>query len=465
MSARQTQIALIGGGLAAHTAARALYKAGADALMIAPPSPGASALWSGLAQVFGPTSDFPSGAIGLFESRVALPSRIRLRRTERFNALKQRRQFHPYRRLFFELKQVESTLDQALKTLDYPGFQKILPEITIPSPAATPVAADLGTPSTIASAIGAGERVGIVSCPALVDWFPQRLIRALNEANAPSTADKPAPQARLIQLDIFEQPGPARLHSAAVAANLEKTLDKDPEALSQALLDASDSEGFDLIILPPVIGRTWPIHASIMAQLQDALPCRVAEASAARNSIHGWRLDRYLRAKNPLKTLQERALKIEPKNGDKYRIHTASGTVEARAVIVATGRWVGRGLPAGAPFREPLLDADLWVDGAPIPDPDEQWARELIAPQPWQDHPLFRAGLATDSALRPLARDGQPLAANIFAAGRVLAGFNPFWDGTTEGVDLITGYIAAQNALKAAGVDAQNHLAISGGAP
>jgi anaerobic glycerol-3-phosphate dehydrogenase len=39
------------------------------------------------------------------------------------------------------------------------------------------------------------------------------------------------------------------------------------------------------------------------------------------------------------------------------------------------------------------------------------------------------------------------VAANLFAAGRLLAGFSPVVEGSTEGVDIATGHHAARQAV------------------
>lgn len=451
MTSRTTQIAIIGAGLAAHTAARAVAQAGASALMIARKSPGASALWSGLGQAFGPHSDFPSAAVGIFDHSAPLPATFRTSRTERFLALMHRRAFHPYTRLGLAREQVQTALIDALATLNYPGFSPILPEIALPSAAAAPFAADFTATSVAPSAIGRGERVGVVACPTLIDWYPERLVHTLNSI-APG-ADSSAPRAQVVRTAVFDTGAGGQFHAAIVADRLQAALQANPTALVDSLRQQVSAHDLDLLILPPCLGRTWDEHAEVFDALRNALPCRVAESAAAQNSIHGWRLDRWLRANNPVETISAFAYQVDVQAAAPL-VHTTAGTVHADAVILATGRWVGSGLPAKPPFREPLLGADLWVDGAPMTKPDYHWPGDLLAEQPWQDHPLCRAGLATDAQLRPLGRSSNPIAPSVFAAGRLLAGFNPFWDGTTEGVTLISGLHAARSALHTLGIQA-----------
>lgn len=445
MSRRHTQIAIIGGGLAGHTAARAVHQAGAQAVMIYPASPGASALWGGLGQIFGPATDFPSRSVGLVGQGAALPTTFRSARADRFFALTHRRQFHPYQRLGLGQDAIADLTRQALEILGYSGISILANEIVFPSAAGAPFAADIAATSVVDSAIMRRDRLGVVACGALADWYPQRLIDALNSLQGP--------QARLIEAAPLSQLGGRTRHAAGLAAQLDALLEAEPMLLIDALLPQVERHQLDLIILPPCIGYSSATNQRWMQALKDALPCRVAESAAARNAIHGWRLDRFLRATNPLELIEGRASNAQLSRPGVATIQTADGPLQADAVIVATGGWMGGGLPAAAPFRDAILNADLWMGGAPITDPDHTWLPHLLEPQVWQDHPYFRAGLATDANLRPLDRDGDAIGANIFAAGRVLAGFNAIWDGTTQGVDLITGLIAAQNALASVGLE------------
>lgn len=449
----KTRVAVIGGGLAAHAAAATLADAGAEALMIYPSSPGATALWGGLGQVYGPTSDFWPRSTGLIGKRQREQRRLRTDRGERFDALCQRRGFHPYRRLGLDRGQVEDHLRACVDALAYPGLSIVEPELVIASPAGAPYPADLAASSVLGSAVAAGERVGIATCAALLDWYPERLAAALAGA-----LDTPAEIVSLGPLETIDGVGQ---HSVRVAAQLRAQLSRDSGALADAVAAAAAERDLDTLILPPCIGATWAEHRDIFAELSQSTPCRVAEAAAARNSVHGWRLDRYLRANCRLETVSSRASEAHVDQRSLRRVQTESGAVEADAFVLATGRWVGRGLPAQAPLREPLTGVDLWIDGAPVPNPDEVWPAGMLQEHVWEDHPLFRAGLATDAALRPLDRDGSPFCDNLFAAGRVLADANPIWDGTTAGVDLVTGRLAAESALDFLGLPAPTTEAAS----
>ena len=89
--------------------------------------------------------------------------------------------------------------------------------------------------------------------------------------------------------------------------------------------------------------------------------------------------------------------------------------IQARAVVLATGRFSGRGLTADRQsVRESLL-------GLPVLQPParETWhQRDFLAPA---GHAINRAGLRTDEVWRPLDASGKPAWAKLFAIGSILA--------------------------------------------
>jgi glycerol-3-phosphate dehydrogenase subunit B len=89
--------------------------------------------------------------------------------------------------------------------------------------------------------------------------------------------------------------------------------------------------------------------------------------------------------------------------------------IEARAVVLATGRFSGRGLVAD---RQSVRESIL---GLPVQQPAtrEGWhQRDFLDPA---GHAINRAGLLTDKAWRPLAANGKPAWMKLFAIGSILA--------------------------------------------
>ena len=106
-----------------------------------------------------------------------------------------------------------------------------------------------------------------------------------------------------------------------------------------------------------------------------------------------------------------------PDGALRFRIGSATGGfwVRSRAAILATGRFLGRGLRAErTAIRENLFDLPVHQ-----PDKREQWHhKDLLHPQ---GHAINRAGLSVDARFRPMDRGGMPRHPRLFAAGSILA--------------------------------------------
>ncbi len=124
-------------------------------------------------------------------------------------------------------------------------------------------------------------------------------------------------------------------------------------------------------------------------------------------------------------------------------------SLDARAVVLATGRFTGGGIATrGGEVHEPLLGLALHdaegrrVDGSP----PHRAVRKGYAT--WQ--PLYSAGVRVDAALRPLVPNGDVAAERVFCAGELIGGFDPARERTGMGVALLTGLAAAARAKEAA---------------
>lgn len=120
--------------------------------------------------------------------------------------------------------------------------------------------------------------------------------------------------------------------------------------------------------------------------------------------------------------------------------------VTAKAVVLATGRFLGGGIVRDHAAREPLFGFPVVADGLPVAD---QFIGSLTADHVDGDHAIFRAGVVTDDQLRPMA--GPKVACdNVFCAGTVVGGFDPARDGAALGVSVWLGVLAGNRAADAA---------------
>lgn len=130
-------------------------------------------------------------------------------------------------------------------------------------------------------------------------------------------------------------------------------------------------------------------------------------------------------------------------------VYTEAAAREARYVadsyLLATGGVAGGGLRTD--HTGAIVETAF---GLPVraPASREEWfaARFTAA------HPIHRAGIATDTALRPLGPAGESLYENVVVAGAALGGADLIREGSYEGVALATGWHAAATLLAPAPV-------------
>ena len=63
-------------------------------------------------------------------------------------------------------------------------------------------------------------------------------------------------------------------------------------------------------------------------------------------------------------------------------------------------------------------------------------------------HPVHEAGILTDSSLRPIDEREGLLLENVWVAGSILSHHYAIDEKSREGIEIVTGYMAAQKALE-----------------
>jgi glycerol-3-phosphate dehydrogenase subunit B len=187
-------------------------------------------------------------------------------------------------------------------------------------------------------------------------------------------------------------------------------------ALVKPLLGDARAIGF-----PAVLGlaRSREVHAAFEAEL--GVP--VFEIPTMPTSVPGLRLLTALEAAvsaRGVRRRQQTTVRALTFDGDETAALDLEGVpgderVRARAVVLATGRFTGRGLTADrGGVRESIL-------GLPVHQPAsrEAWhQRDFLDPS---GHAINRAGLSIDAAWRPLDADGKPVWPRLYAVGSILA--------------------------------------------
>ncbi|MFB6113366.1 MAG: glycerol-3-phosphate dehydrogenase subunit GlpB [Halodesulfurarchaeum sp.] len=204
---------------------------------------------------------------------------------------------------------------------------------------------------------------------------------------------------------------------------------------------------------PAFLGRTE--SRAVMADLEDRLGAPVFEIPMGPPSIPGRRLE-----STYFDALESAGVRYE--TGVPVLDHTVASrwgnrVVESALVdrtgnaipysastfVLATGGLVGKGIESD---REGVTEP---VFGCHVPHPEDRY--EWFAGDAYGDHPFARFGLRTDDDLRPLDAGGNPEFRNLFAAGAVLGGADVAREKSGSGVSLATGFAAGRNAARAVG--------------
>ena len=431
------QIAVVGSGLAAHVAARRLRAESVDPLHVGGDSLGIASIWNGLGSVYGPPSPMPPDSAGSVDRRGSYRPAFDPQRDRRWERLVDRRgDFHPYRRLDLALGDVTEQVDRAIDHLPGGLLEPVDDGSVFPGPHGAPAAPDLLFPSLGALDLEGGGRVGLLASPALSGWDAGSVAAQLDRAEGL--------EAIPLAVDLFDALPVS--HGVRAAHWFQQRWAADADAIVERLGGLVDDAEIDRLVLPPMIGATMAAHAEIWSRLADDIDVPVAEYPPGADPVVGWRLRRAVCDADTPALSDE--FDLELRDGRAAALTGADGREwEVDAVVLATGGWFGGGLPGEAPMVEALTGAPLWVDSAPLPGDETLYPPDFLGETPWEDHRLFRAGVQIDRSARLLDRDAEPFE-NVFAAGRMLAGFNPFHDGCSFGVCLATGSAAAGEAAR-----------------
>ena len=215
-------------------------------------------------------------------------------------------------------------------------------------------------------------------------------------------------------------------------------------ALVKPLLGDARAIGF-----PAVLGlaRSREVHAAFEAEL--GMP--VFEIPTMPTSVPGLRLLTALEAAVSARGVgrrQQATVRALTFDGDETAALDLEGVpggehVRARAVVLATGRFTGRGLTADrGGVRESIL-------GIPVHQPvsRETWhQRDFLDPS---GHTINRAGLSIDAAWRPLDANGKPVWPRLYAVGSILAHQDWMRSKCGSGLAIATAWAATEQVVRA----------------
>jgi len=293
-----------------------------------------------------------------------------------------------------------------------------------------------GVPRTMAAGVDA--LAGRPPC-LLLDF---RGLREFSARQIVATIGDTWPGLRMARVEFPGAEATSELYAAHMAVALESGEFRERTlARVRPLLGDARVVGF-----PAVLGlaRSAVVHAAF----EEGLGVPVFEIPTMPTSVPGLRLNAALEQAVVTRGVH-RMLRVDVASTsfDETAVLTLDGVpggqrVSARTVVLATGRFSGRGLSAGQQgVTETLL-------GLPVQQPasrDAWHSRDFLDPA---GHAINRAGLATDDDFRPLDATGRPAWPGLYAVGSILAGQDWMREKCGSGLALGTARVAVDRIAR-----------------
>lgn len=235
-------------------------------------------------------------------------------------------------------------------------------------------------------------------------------------------------------------------HDEIYAVHLAQALERSETREALARLIKPEIGDARFVGLPAVLGiKRTPV---IVSHLKKLLGVPVFEIPMMPASVPGFRIkeifDAELPQKGLLRLIDKRVESVNRSENGNFLLNIGgndqSQTIRARSVILATGRFMGKGLLSDRKgIFEPLFNLPLYQ-----PSDRKSWHHEqFLNPA---GHPINSAGVEVDDLFRPIGGDGKPIFSNLFAAGSILAHQDWMRMKSGSGLAIATAY-AAINAF------------------
>jgi glycerol-3-phosphate dehydrogenase subunit B len=295
----------------------------------------------------------------------------------------------------------------------------------------------------------AGATVAVATVAGLLHPDPAAVAAALRQQPPPGTPGDAHPLT-LPAPPPLSRGLPGGLDPATVARALERP--GAAEALGRCLAGAVARLEVPpaLALVPPVLGLDEA--PAVRERVAAAAGVPVAEMLSPPPSAPGWRLQaacERMAAGAGAALISGQVEEVEVERGRALAVRLAGGArLECRALVLATGKYLGGGLSLDRLPRERLLD--LPVFAGRVPTADLQPA-DLVARARFREQPFLAAGLRTDDRGRPVDAFHRVVVANLAACGAICAGVDATLDGGGLGVAAWTAARAARTAVELAG--------------
>jgi len=265
-----------------------------------------------------------------------------------------------------------------------------------------------------------------------------RGLRGFSACQIAAVWDARWPKLRTVTIDF---PGSDHL-SELYTETMARQLERPPNLEALALQIKPHLKDAVVVGLPAILGVRNT--TAVAAALAEHLEVPVFEIPTMPPGVPGLRLRDIFSesiAQRGVHLYREKRVRaVHPEADEAFTLtiadHTGAEMVFARRVLLAGGRFLGKGLQADQTgIREPLF-------GLPVHQPRSrrQWHRRYFLDP--RGHAVNRAGLETDQYLRPLGEQGTPAFKNLHAAGSILAHQDWMRRKCGSGLAIATAYAA-----------------------
>lgn len=329
---------------------------------------------------------------------------------------------------------INEAFTQFTSFLDECGIAYTSPEetnITALSPAGT-----LKKTLCVPASMAAGPKAFAARTPCVIIDFKGLKGFSARQVVANLQAQWPALKAERID---FPEMLSGEIYPEVMARALE--VERTRIALAETIKAVAGSAR--VIGLPAVLGMHNPDF--VKAELERLTGLEIFEIPTMPPSVPGIRLREMFEQVFPQKGLtlipQQKVTSLNFSD-DSVTLHLKDNygpiTITAKAVILATGRFLSGGLEAHITgVTEPLLDL-------PVTQPEKRQDWYLNQYTDKRGHAIHRAGIEVDSLLRPLNSEGKPYHERLFGAGIILAHQDWIRSRSGAGIAIATAYKAVE---------------------
>jgi len=240
------------------------------------------------------------------------------------------------------------------------------------------------------------------------------------------------------------------INSSLSCLEFAKFIEQNTEQILEKLDANLKKISSQILVLPPVLpGRK---RLQILENLKQASGANVRELLALPPSVAGKRLQDYLEDSLKFAGVEKLWAKAVSFKCDGKKIISVQAQnrfdqleIFAHKFILASGSFLAGGLTKLGEFKESIFGLEVFSNSHPI---GKIFTEKLTGLNISAPHPVFSLGVKTSSDQRPIGSDARIVFENLFAAGSILSGANYIFDGTGAGVALATGLSAEEKASK-----------------